>query len=143
MQNAVVAAAIANNGVVMNPYVVSHVLSPEGTTVASTNTRSLGRAVSEKTAKEVGEAMLEVVSNGTGAGARVDGYLVAGKTGTAQVGNDSVNSLFVGYAPYDNPTLAISVCIEGNGQDVQGDAAIVAGSVLSQCLYVQSLGAAS
>ena len=87
--------------------------------------------------------MLEVVSSGTGAGANVDGYRVAGKTGTAQVGNDSSNSLFVGYAPYDNPTLAISVCIEGNGEDVQGYAATVAGLVLGQCLNIQAMGAAS
>ena len=143
MQNAVMAAAIANNGTVMNPYVVDHVLSPEGATVASTTPRSLGRAISSGTAAKVGEAMLEVVSSGTGAGANVDGYRVAGKTGTAQVGNDSSNSLFVGFAPYDNPTLAISVCIEGNGEDVQGYAATVAGLVLGQCLNIQAMGAAS
>ncbi len=143
MQNAVVAAAVANNGVVMNPYVVDHVLSPEGTTVYSTEPSSLGKAMSSETAERVGEAMLEVVSSGTGMDASVDGYLVAGKTGTAQVGNDSANSLFCGYAPYDNPTLAISVCLEGNGENVQGQASAVAGSVLAQCLNVQAMGAAS
>ena len=85
--------------------------------------------------------MLGVVSNGTGMAAQVYGYLVAGKTGTAQVGNDSINSLFVGYAPYDNPTLAISICIEGQGTDVQGVAATVAGEVLGQCLNIQAYGA--
>ena len=140
MQNAVVAATIANRGVAMNPYVVDHVLSPEGSTVASTNPKSLGQAISVHTAEEVGSAMLEVVSSGTGTSAQVDGYLIAGKTGTAQVGKDSINSLFMGYAPYDNPTLAISVCIEGNGEDVRGYASTVAGEVLSQCLNVQAMG---
>lgn len=140
MQNAVVAAAIANHGIVMNPYVVDHVLSPEGTTVASTSPRSLGQVMSSETAAQVGDAMLEVVSSGTGTSARVDDYLVAGKTGTAQVGTDSINSLFVGYAPYDNPTLAISVCIEGNGEDVRGVASYVAADVLAQCLNVQAMG---
>ena len=143
MQNAVVAAAIANDGKVMNPYVVDHVLSPEGATVASTTPHSLGQVMSAETASAVGDAMLEVVSSGTGTGARVDGYLVAGKTGTAQVGADSINSLFVGYAPYDNPTLAISVCIEGNGEDVRGVASYVAGEVLAQCLNIQAMGVAS
>ena len=140
MQNAVVAAAIANKGVVMNPYVVDHVLSPEGTSVATTNPQSLGQAISAETAAKVGDAMLDVVTSGTGTGARVDGYLVAGKTGTAQVGADSINSLFVGFAPYDNPTLAISVCVEGNGEDVRGYASYVASEVFAQCLNIQAMG---
>ena len=142
MQNAVVAATIANHGTVMNPYVVDHVLSPEGTTVYTTSPQELGRAISEDAAAQAGEAMLGVVTNGTGLDAQVEGYLVAGKTGTAQVGTDSINSLFIGYAPYDNPTLAISVCIEGQGEDVRGVAATIAGGVLSQCLNVQAYGAA-
>ncbi len=143
VQNAVVAATIANKGVVMNPYVVDHVLSPEGATVASTNPQSLGQVISSDSASKIGEAMLDVVTSGTGVGARVDGYLVAGKTGTAQVGSDSINSLFVGFAPYDNPTLAISVCVEGNGENVRGYASTVAGEVLAQCLNIQAMGVAS
>lgn len=143
MQNAVVAAAIANNGIVMNPYIVDHVLSPSGATTSTTSPKSLGKAVSSETAASVKEAMLAVVQSGTGTGARVSGYKVAGKTGTAQVGNNSINSLFIGFAPYDSPTMAISVCIEGNGKDVTGVAAEVAGQVLSACLNVQSKGAAS
>ncbi|MDO4536573.1 MAG: FtsW/RodA/SpoVE family cell cycle protein [Coriobacteriales bacterium] len=143
MQNAVMVAAIANKGTVMNPYVVDHVLSPEGATVASTSPKSLGQAISAQTAAQVGEAMLGVVTSGTGIGAQVDGYLVAGKTGTAQVGSESVNSLFVGYAPYDNPTLAISICVEGGGQDVRGIASYMASEVLSQCLSIQAQGAGS
>lgn len=143
MQNAMVAAAIANNGIVMNPYVVDHVLSPSGATTSTTTPKSLGQAISADTATKVKEAMLEVVTSGTGTGARVSGYKVAGKTGTAQVGNNSINSLFIGFAPYDSPTLAISVCIEGNGKDVTGVAAEVAGQVLAACLNVQSKGAAS
>ncbi|MGN0055362.1 MAG: FtsW/RodA/SpoVE family cell cycle protein [Atopobiaceae bacterium] len=143
MQNAVVAAAIANNGIVMNPYIVDHVLSPSGATTSTTSPKSLGKAISSETTDSVKEAMLAVVQSGTGTGARVSGYKVAGKTGTAQVGNNSINSLFIGFAPYDSPTVAISVCIEGNGKDVTGVAAEVAGQVLSACLNVQSKGAAS
>ncbi len=142
MQNAITAAAIANHGQAMNPYVVDHVLSPEGATVFTTTPRELSRPMREDTAAQVGEAMLGVVTNGTGMDAQVDGYLVAGKTGTAQVGSDSINSLFIGYAPYDHPTLAISVCIEGQGEDVRGAAAAVAREVLAQCLNVQAYGAA-
>jgi peptidoglycan glycosyltransferase len=142
MQNAVVAATIANGGKAMQPYVVDHVLSPEGTTVSTSKPRAIGQAISPETAAQVGEAMLGVVNEGTGTGAIVEGYNVAGKTGTAQVSEGIDNSLFIGYAPYENPTLAISVCIEGNGvDDITGYATHMASEVLSQCLNVQAMGA--
>lgn len=141
MQNAVVAAAIANNGTVMDPYVVDHVLSPEGVTVTTTKAKSLGQAISAETAAMLKEAMLEVVQSGTGTAAQVSGARVAGKTGTAEVGGGVVNSLFIGFAPYDNPTLAISICVEGSDtNDVEGLAAQLAGQVLSRSLNAQASG---
>lgn len=141
MQNAVIAAAIANGGTAMNPYVVDHVLSPEGVTVTTTKAKSLGQAVTAETASLLKEAMLEVVQSGTGTGAQVSGARVAGKTGTAEVGNNLINSLFIGFAPYDNPTLAISVCVEGSdSDDVEGLAASLAGTVLSRSLNAQASG---
>ncbi len=142
MQNAVVAAAIANKGVVMNPYVVDHILTPEGATSSTTKPKSLGQAVSAQTAQQIGEAMLDVVNDGTGTGAQVSGVKVAGKTGTAEVSSNTANSLFIGFAPYDQPTVAISVCIEGSeGERMVGVAAGVAGKVLATCLRVQAMGA--
>lgn len=144
MQNAVTTAAIANGGVVMNPYVVDHVLSPEGITVSTTQPKSLGRAVSANTANSVKEAMLEVVQNGSGTSAQIRGTRVAGKTGTAEAGHGIVDSLFVGFAPYDNPTVAISICVEGSsGDDVHGLASKLAGTVISQTLRAQAKGSGS
>ncbi len=144
MQNAVMAATIANGGIAMNPYLIDHILSPEGATATTTQPKSLGQAVSSSTAEQVKQAMLDVVEDGTGAGARIRGVKVAGKTGTAEVSNDVANSLFVGFAPYDQPTLAISVCIEGSeSNDVSGQASVVAGKVLASCLNTQAAGAAS
>lgn len=141
MQNAVVAAAIANNGVVMSPYLVDHVLSPEGVTITTTKPRSLGQAVTAETAQQVKEAMLDVVQNGTGVAAQVYGARVAGKTGTAEVANGQINSTFIGFAPYDNPTLAISICVEGSDDDnVSGLAARLADQVLSKSLNAQAQG---
>ena len=140
MQNAVVAQAIANGGVAMDPYVVDHVLSPEGVVTSKTSPRSLGQVVSSTTASQVKEAMLDVVDHGTGTRAQVSGALVAGKTGTAQVENGNINSFFVGFAPYENPTLVISVCVEGQGEDVEGFAAGIAGEVLAQALSIQASG---
>ncbi len=143
MQLAVMAQAMANGGVAMDPYVVDHVLSPEGVVTSKTTPRSLGQVVSADTANQVKEAMLGVVENGTGVSARVSGTRVAGKTGTAEVGGGNVNSLFVGFAPYDSPTLAIAVCVEGHGTDVEGEAAGIAGRVLAAALRVQAAGAGS
>ncbi len=140
MQNAMVAAAIANGGICMSPYVVDHILSPEGATVSTTRTRSLGQVVSASAAASVGEAMRSVVEEGTGTAAQVSGVTVAGKTGTAETSETNANSLFIGYAPYDSPTLAISVCLEGGTTDVDGMAASVAGKVLARALSIQAQG---
>ena len=110
-----IAAAIANDGIVMNPYVVSQVLSPEGTVVSTTQPRSLGQAVSSTTASQVKEAMLEVVENGTGSATQVSGVQVAGKTGTAEVG-DSTSTAFIGYAPYEEPKMSFA-CIAPTSSD--------------------------
>ncbi|GJM56132.1 hypothetical protein ATOP_17870 [Granulimonas faecalis] len=138
MQNAVVAAAIANGGVVMNPYVVDSVLSPEGTQISKTAPKSLGQAISADTAREVTDAMVSVVESGTGGAASLSGVTVAGKTGTAETGS-GINSLFIGFAPADKPTLAISVCIEGsNDAEARGVATSIAGKVIARTLQIQA-----
>ena len=143
MQNAVMAAAIANGGIAMNPYVVDHILSPEGATVSTAQPRAIGQPISSETAGKVKDAMLDVVENGTGWAAQIDGVRVCGKTGTAEVSASTANSLFVGFAPYDQPTLAISICIEGSDNtEVNGVATRLAGQVLATCLNIQQWGAA-
>ena len=142
MQNAVMVAAIANGGIAMNPYVVDHILSPEGATVSTAQPRAIGQPVSAQTAEQVKEAMAMVVEEGTGTAAQIDGVRVAGKTGTAETSASTANSLFVGFAPYDQPTLAISICIEGSDNtEVNGVATHIAGQVLATCLNIQAWGA--
>ena len=136
MQNCVIAAAIANSGVVMDPFFVAQVLAPDGTVVKTTQSRSLGQAVSATTADQVKQAMLAVVQSGTGTDAQIPGVKVAGKTGSAETGGTNVNSMFVGFAPYDSPTVAISVALEDyDKHDVQ--AAKIAGIVLTAALAAQ------
>lgn len=137
MQNAVVAAAIANNGIAMNPHVVAQILAPDGTVIKTTRDRSLGQAVSSTTADLVKQAMLDVVQNGSGSAASIPGVKVAGKTGTAETNNATANSTFIGFAPYDTPTLAISVVLEESNED-EATAAAVAGQVLRAALAAQS-----
>lgn len=142
MQNAVMVSAIANGGIAMNPYVVDHILSPGGATVSTAQPRAIGQPVSAQTAEQVKEAMLMVVEGGTGSAAQIDGVRVAGKTGTAETSSSTANSLFVGFAPYDQPTLAIAICIEGSeNSEVNGAATRIAGQVLATCLNIQAWGA--
>ena len=143
MQNAVLAAAVANGGEAMRPYVIDHIVSHEGTTTSETKPVSLGKVFSASTADQLKEAMLSVVDSGTGGGAAIRGVQVTGKTGTAETNNGKwSNSLFIGFAPYKNPTVAISVVIEQvDDNSVHGVATTVAGEVLAACLNVQAAGA--
>lgn len=138
MQNALMAATIANNGIAMNPYVVSQILAPDGTVLKTTRGHSLGQAVGGGTAEQVKQAMLDVVQNGTGSAAAIAGVKVAGKTGTAETNNANANSTFVGFAPYDTPTVAIAVVIEQNAKGEES-AAAVGGQVLRAALATQGL----
>lgn len=138
MQNAVIAAAIANNGIAMNPYVVGQILAPDGTVVKTTRERSLGQAVNSGTAEQVKEAMLDVVQNGSGSAAGIAGVKVAGKTGTAETNSATPNSTFIGFAPYDTPTLAVSLVLEETTEN-EATAAAVAGQVLRAALAAQGM----
>lgn len=138
MQNALMAATIANNGIAMNPYVVSQILAPDGTVLKTTRGHSLGQAVGSGTAEQVKQAMLDVVQNGTGSAAAIASVKVAGKTGTAETNNANANSTFVGFAPYDTPTVAIAVVIEQNAKGEES-AAAVGGQVLRAALATQGL----
>ena len=113
MQMAMVAAGIANGGVVMRPYVVERITAPDGGTVTRTKPQVLSRAVSPETAAELTQMMEAVVQAGTGTAAQIPGVAVAGKTGTAETGASGVNTTsFVSFAPADNPKVAVAVFLE-------------------------------
>jgi cell division protein FtsI/penicillin-binding protein 2 len=110
--------ALANNGVMMKPYIVKEIVRPDGTKI-ETQPKIVGRIVSEKAAAIVGGMMVNVVENGHGKLAGVKGYYVAGKTGTAQVpaknggyqAGAHIGS-FAGFAPADNPKFVMLVRID-------------------------------
>jgi penicillin-binding protein A len=113
MQMGMVAATIANGGVVMRPYVVERVVGPNGSAVTTTKPDPLGRAISAKTASEVAAMMEQVVRGGTGTAAQIPGFSVAGKTGTAETGVNHVNTTwFIAFAPVESPRVAVAVVLE-------------------------------
>lgn len=112
-------AAIANGGNLMQPYIVAAIETDSGRVIESTTPQTVRRSVSERTAREVRGMMHRVISGGTGAQARLDGWTAAGKTGTAQkidpnggYAEDRYVSSFVGFAPVERPAVAILVVID-------------------------------
>ncbi|MBA2460657.1 MAG: penicillin-binding protein 2 [Actinobacteria bacterium] len=113
LQMAMVAAAIANGGVVMEPHVVDRILSPKGTIVTRSRSEDLRRAVKPETAAIVGSMMKGVVEGGTGTAAQIPGVVVAGKTGTAETGVAGTNNAwFIAFAGRERPQVAIAVVLE-------------------------------
>ncbi|MDR2702958.1 MAG: penicillin-binding protein 2 [Cellulomonadaceae bacterium] len=116
LQMAVVAAAIANNGVVMQPYLVDTVRDDQLETVVANEPRQLRSAMLPATARLLTEMMVDTVDHGTGTAARIQGVSVAGKTGTAQTATGvAPHAWFVAFAPADDPQIAVAVVVERGG----------------------------
>ena len=111
LQMAMVAAGIANGGVVMQPYVVQQVRAPSLQVLSSTTPKQLSRAMTADHAQQLQQMMRDVVTSGTGTQAQVPGVVIGGKTGTAQTSPQRPPyAWFVGYA--QQPDVAIAVFIE-------------------------------
>lgn len=123
LQMAAAYAAIANDGVLMRPYIVEDVVAPDGTH-APRGPQALRRVLQAKTARLIGAMLVSVVENGHGKRASAPGYYIGGKTGTAQVAEGAGYSLdktigsFAGFGPVNNPKFAMVVRID-NPKDVQ------------------------
>lgn len=108
---ALIASAIANDGVMMTPYIIHSVSGPGG---IKGKPQKLTQCVSSPTAQRLKELMRLCVEKGTGYPAAIYGKDVCGKTGTAEVDTqkNTAHALFVGFAPYDNPEIAVCVVVE-------------------------------
>jgi peptidoglycan glycosyltransferase len=120
LQMAEVAAAVANGGRLMKPQIWSRVVDPDGRVVERLDPSEYSQPVSEETAAELATAMEGVVSEGTGTNAAIPGVPVAGKTGTAETpfndscggGTEENQAWFIGFAPADEPKIAIAATVE-------------------------------
>lgn len=123
LQMAMVAAGVANDGVVMKPYLIETQRAPNLKVLEKTEPQTLDRAMSTSSAHILRDMMVGVVDQGTGTPARISGVKVAGKTGTAQ--SDKLRApyaWFVGFAPADNPKVAVAVLIQSTSStsDIAG-----------------------
>jgi penicillin-binding protein A len=112
LQMALIAAGIANGGVIMRPHVLDNVKDSEGQVTRTYEAKPWMTATSQQTASTVRDMMLNVVKSGTGTRAQIPGVEVAGKTGTAQTGNNTVHAWFVAFAPAAQPKIAVAVIVE-------------------------------
>jgi peptidoglycan glycosyltransferase len=135
LQMAMVAAGIANGGLVMDPQLVQKVTAPGGRVSSSLHPRELGRALSPQTADELTAMMELVVRAGTGTAGQLPGIPVAGKTGTAETGIAHVNTAwFIAFAPADAPRVAIAVVLERQSATGGAVSAPIAREVLQALL---------
>ena len=119
-----ITCAIANDGVLMVPYVVDHVESAEGNVIKTYQPKSYGRLMTEEEARILREMMTAVVEKGTATKLSGQSYTAAGKTGSAEYNNVKGDShaWFTGFAPADNPEVCVTIIVEGAGSG--GDYAV-------------------
>ncbi|MEE1939494.1 penicillin-binding transpeptidase domain-containing protein [Streptomyces sp. TRM 70361] len=132
LQMAMVAAAVANDGKLMEPYMMDRLVAPSLNVVEEHKPKELGEAVSAENAQKLQEMMETVVEKGTGTTAQIDGVTVGGKTGTAQHGENNEENpyaWFISYAKTDDGSSPVAVAVVVESADVLRDD--IAGSRLA------------
>ncbi len=150
LQGAMIAAAVANHGQLMRPYLVKELQAPDLSVLDQTEPEPFDKdrpqALSAPAAQQLTEMMVSVVDRGTGQKAKIPGVQVAGKTGTAQnVPGKQPHAWFIGFAPADNPRVAVAVILENagtTGSEVTGGAAAapIARAVMEAVLNIREGG---
>ncbi len=146
IQLATALSSIANGGYMMKPYIVKRIISPEGKNIMEKTPEMLKKIISYDTALKVTRILEQVVQRGgTGTKAAVEGYRVAGKTGTAQTVNpktgtyykDKYISSFIGFAPADDPNLVLAVVVDNPRKQSYGGAvaAPIFRSIIERVLF--------
>ncbi len=116
LQIAMVAAGIANDGVVMNPRMVDRVVASDLTVQDEPADTEFGQALTPEQAETMTQMMIGNVQNGAATGARIDGVDVAGKTGTAEHNpGDPYTLWFTGFAPAEDPEVVVTVMVQNGG----------------------------
>ena len=129
-------SSLANNGVLVQPQIVSKTVNKDTGAITSTQTKQIRQVVSEETANSVIDMMEYVVTNGTGKKGSVKGYTIAGKTGTSEsiAGSNQGNTLsYIAVAPSENPQL-VALVVLYNTPTTHSQGSTVAGPIMSNML---------
>jgi peptidoglycan glycosyltransferase len=133
LQNAMVAAGIANGGVIMKPHLMSSIRDSTGALVKTYTPTSMPRSASSAAAQAVTSLMESVPISGTASGVGFPAYLCAAvKTGTAQTGLPDVHDWMIGFAPANNPQIAVAVVVPF--QNISSDGAGIAGPIMNKVM---------
>jgi peptidoglycan glycosyltransferase len=133
LQNAMVAAGIANGGVIMTPHLMSSIHDSQGALVQSYTPTGMPRTATAQAAQSVTALMESVPISGTASGVGFPSYLCAAvKTGTAQTGLGVNHDWMIGFAPANNPTIAVAVVVPF--QSISSDGAGIAGPIMNKVM---------
>jgi penicillin-binding protein A len=139
LQMAMITSAIANDGVLMQPYLVQLIRSPGGKVVVRHEPKEVGRVMKTSTAQVLTDMMASAVSAGTGTAAQISGVEVAGKTGTAETGVAGRNTTwFVAFAPASEARIAVAVALENQTGTGGSTAAPIAREIMTTALSRKS-----
>lgn len=131
MRMALLAAAMANDGIVMKPFLIQQVISPEGAVLKERTPQKWFEATSKERANLLNGWMEEVVQKGTGTAAKVSGVKVTGKTGTSENPAGKDHAWFIGSAIIGRHRIAFSIVVENGGGGGEEAAPIAREIVLS------------
>lgn len=135
LQMAMVSAGIANDGVVMNPRMIDRVIRPDLSVASEGSNSEFGRALDSSLAAQMVSMMTANVQDGAASNATIDGVQVAGKTGTAENGSRPYTLWFTGFAPADDPRVAVAVVVEnGGGQGQNGSGNEIAAPIAKKVM---------
>jgi peptidoglycan glycosyltransferase len=133
LQMALIAACVANDGKMMQPYLVNSIESASGDELRSVDPSVWGTPISSATAQTLQQMMIDAVEQGSVSGAAVPGYTVGGKTGTAETGSGDPHSWFIGFIGDPEPRYAVAVVLEHGGGEV-GAAVSIGQGVLADVI---------
>jgi penicillin-binding protein A len=139
MQMALVAAAVANNGVIMRPHLMAEIHDDQGDVVRRYEPQPWKTPVSPETAAQLRELMIGVVEGGTATRARVPGAVVGGKTGTAQTTGDNAHAWFIGFGEKADRRIAVGVIVESQPEVSEATGGRVAAPI-AQAVMAAYLG---
>ncbi|WP_353097784.1 penicillin-binding transpeptidase domain-containing protein [Tissierella praeacuta] len=131
---ALIASGIANDGQIVKPILVKEITSKDNKVLKKNTTEVLSQGTDMITANELKDMMIDVVKSGTGKNAKIKNIKVAGKTGTAENSSGKSHAWFVGFAPADDPKVAVAVILEEEGSTGGKSAAPIARDIMIQAI---------